>query len=421
MKVLIIGGGGREHALSWKINKSPLVEKVFCAPGNGGTGSIAKNVNISAVDIDGLLDFVKKNAIDLTIVGPELPLTQGIVDIFNENGLTIFGADKNAAILEGSKSFTKDFSKKYNIPTAEYQTFSDKDAAIRYINEKGAPIVVKADGLAAGKGVVVANSIGEAIGAVNMIMEQRVFGDAGDKVIIEEFLTGQEASYLVFTDGENILPLASSQDHKQINDGDKGPNTGGMGAYSPTPVVTKEIEEQILNEIIRPTIDGMKSEGRPFKGILYAGLMVSESGAKLIEYNVRFGDPEAQPLLFRMKSDIVPILKACIDGTLHEHKIEWVDKTAVCVVMTSGGYPGSYKKGFEITGIERAESREDTIVFHAGTIYEHDKLVTNGGRVLGVTALGETKSKAIENAYSAVKLINFTQAHFRTDIGKRLG
>lgn len=419
MKVLIIGGGGREHALAWKISKSPLVEKIYCAPGNGGTSAIAENINVSAVNINGLLTFAKENSVDLTIVGPELPLTNGIVDLFNENGLTIFGADKSAAVLEGSKSFTKDFCKRHNIPTAEYETFTDKDAAIAYIRKMGAPIVIKADGLAAGKGVVVAADEDEAIAAVNMMMEGKAFGDAGSKVVIEECLTGREASYLVFTDGEHILPLASSEDHKQAKDGDTGPNTGGMGAYSPTEVVSSEIEERVLAEIIRPTIDGMKAEGRTFKGILYAGLMVKDGVAKLIEYNVRFGDPEAQPLLIRMKSDIVPILLACIDGTLDQHTIDWDSKTAVCVVMASGGYPGNYNKGYEITGIESANRRDDTVVFHAGTLLDDDTVVTNGGRVLGVTALGDTKELAIEKAYEAVRLINFARTHYRTDIGKR--
>jgi len=419
MKVLIVGGGGREHALAWKVKQSPLVTKIYCAPGNGGTESIAEHLNISAVNIDALLDFAKENSIDLTIVGPEIPLTNGIVDKFNENGLKVFGAHKNAAILEGSKSFTKDFCKRHNIPTADYETFTDKEPAIAYIKEIGAPIVIKADGLAAGKGVIVAQTEDEAIDAVNMIMENRVFGEAGAKVVIEEFLTGEEASYLVFTDGENILPLASSTDHKQVNNGDKGPNTGGMGAYSPTEVVTSAIEERVLNEIIKPTIAGMKAEGRTFKGILYAGLMVEDGVAKLIEYNVRFGDPEAQPLLFRMKNDIVPILLACIDGTLSEHTIDWDERTAVCIVMTAGGYPASYNKGYEITGIDAANNKESTFVFHAGTIFEDDTLVTNGGRVLGVTALGETKEKAIKNAYEAVRIVNFAKAHYRTDIGNR--
>ncbi|MFC1855721.1 phosphoribosylamine--glycine ligase [Thermodesulfobacteriota bacterium] len=419
MKVLIIGGGGREHALCWKIKQSPLVDKIYCAPGNGGTEKIAEHLNISAMDIDSLLEFAKSNEIDLTIVGPEQPLVKGIVNRFNDTGLRIFGADEKAAILEGSKSFTKDFSKRHNIPTAESETFSDKHSALNYVKEKGAPIVIKADGLAAGKGVVVATSIDEATDAINMIMEHRVFGDAGSKVIVEEFLTGQEASYLVFTDGENFIPLASSQDHKQVNDGDKGPNTGGMGAYSPTEVVSSEVEKRVIDEIIKPTISGMKAEGRTFKGILYAGLMVSGDTPKLIEYNVRFGDPEAQPLLMRMKSDIVPIFEACIDGNLNEHEIEWDDRTAVCVVMASGGYPGNFQKRYEISGIEQAEKKGDTVVFHAGTIYEDDKLVTNGGRVLGVTALGETKEAAIESAYEAVRSINFAQAHYRNDIGKR--
>jgi phosphoribosylamine--glycine ligase len=419
MKILVIGGGGREHALAWKISKSPLVEKVYCAPGNGGTSSIAQNLNISAVDIDGLLGFAKANDIDLTVVGPELPLTNGIVDIFNASGLRIFGSDKKASILEGSKSFMKDFCKRHHIPTAGYETFTQKEEALHYVKEKGAPIVIKADGLAAGKGVIIAHTVTEAVDAINLIMDQRIFGDAGSKLIIEEFLSGQEASYIVFTDGENILPLASSQDHKQIYDGDKGPNTGGMGAYSPTPVVTKRIEENVINNIIKPTIAGMKAEGRFFKGVLYAGLMISGDDIKLLEFNVRFGDPETQPLMARMKSDIIPLLQACIDGTVKDAKIEWNDKAAVCVVMASGGYPGTYQKGYEITGLENVEEKDDVIVFHAGTIYQDSWVVTNGGRVLGVTALGTTIEEAIDNVYEAVGLINFTQVHYRKDIGKR--
>ncbi len=420
MKVLIIGGGGREHALAWKVNQSPLVEKIYCAPGNAGTVDIAENLSISATDINALFEFATENSIDLTIVGPEQPLTEGIVDLFTENGLKVFGANKKAAILEGSKSFTKDFCKKYNIPTAAYETFTDKQAAIDYINEQGAPIVVKADGLAAGKGVVVANNVSEAVSACHNIMEHRIYGDAGSKLVVEKFLTGQEASYLVFTDGKTILPLASSQDHKQVFNGDKGPNTGGMGAYSPTPVLTAAHEEMVLRDIIKPTIDGMKAEGRPFKGVLYAGLMIDGDDVQLLEYNVRFGDPETQPLMARMKSDIVPIMLACIDDTLGEHTIEWDDKPAVCVVLTSGGYPGNYKRGFEISGIDEANAKPDSVVFHAGTTLENGHVVTNGGRVLGVTALGDDIKSAIDNAYSAVKVIQFAHVHYRSDIGSRI-
>ncbi len=419
MKILIIGGGGREHALAWKVRQSPLVDEIFCAPGNAGTSGIAKNVSISAGDINGLLQFAKETGVDLTIVGPELPLVNGIVDRFKESGLKIFGADKRAAVLEGSKSFTKDFCVKYNIPTAEYETFTQMEPAIEYIKTKGAPIVVKADGLAAGKGVIVAQSIDEACQAVTNIMERRAFGDAGAKVIVEEFLTGQEASYIVFSDGENILPLASSQDHKQVNDGDRGPNTGGMGAYSPTPVITKGIEERVIREIIRPTIDGMKAQGRLFTGILYAGLMISGDDIKLLEYNVRFGDPETQPLMIRMKSDIVPVMLACVDGTLGGAEFQWEEKVAVCVVIASGGYPGNYQRGFEINGIDEADAKDDVVVFHAGTMYKDGLVVTNGGRVLGVTALGDDIRSAIANAYEAVNLIHFANAYFRKDIGKR--
>ena len=419
MKVLVVGSGGREHAITWKISKSPLVDDIFIAPGNGGTQNLGTNVNIKANEIDKLLKFAKENRIDLTIVGPEDPLVNGITDLFRENGLKIFGPDKKGAQLEGSKIFTKELLIENHIPTAEYMEFSDYDNAKKYIEEKGVPIVIKADGLAAGKGVTVALSFEEAENALRDIFINKKFGTAGEKLIIEEFLQGEEASYIVFTDGKNILPLASSQDHKRIYDNDKGPNTGGMGAYSPAPVIDKKMENKILKEIIEPTVKGMSIKGMPYQGILYAGIMVTEKGPKILEYNVRLGDPEAQPLLFRMKTDLVEIIIKLLEGKLDEVKIEWDNRPAVCIVMASGGYPGSYEKGKIISGIEEAQSDKNVFVFHAGTKFENGKLLTNGGRVLGVTAMGKDIPDAIQNAYNAVKKIHWEGAYYRTDIGKK--
>ncbi|MEJ2472189.1 MAG: phosphoribosylamine--glycine ligase, partial [Desulfuromonadales bacterium] len=345
MKILVVGGGGREHALVWKIAQSPLVETLYCAPGNPGIANLADCVHIAADDIDALLDFAQAERIDLTVVGPEVPLTLGIVDRFQAVGLEIFGPNQSAARIEGSKSFSKDLMKKFHIPTAAYETFADRDEALAYIRRQGAPIVVKADGLAAGKGVVVAMSEEQALAAVDEIMRDKVFGDAGTRVVIEEFMTGEEASFFAFTDGKNILPLASSQDHKRAFDNDEGPNTGGMGAYSPAPVVTPELHDEIVATIVKPTIAGMAAEGCPYSGILYVGLMIQNGRPRVVEFNARFGDPEAQPLLMRMKSDIVPVLRACARGNLGQDTIAWHDKAAVCVVMASGGYPMAYDKG----------------------------------------------------------------------------
>ena len=419
MKVLVTGGGGREHALVWKISQSPKVEKVFCAPGNAGIADLAEIVDISASDIDGLARFAEREGIDLTVVGPEVPLTMGIVDLFEKKGLKIFGPSKAAAEMEGSKAFSKTIMKKYNVPTAAYETFTKQDEAFAYIDKLGAPIVIKPDGLAAGKGVTVAQTVNEAKDAVRQMMENRSFGSAGEMVVIEEFMKGEEASYLVFSDGKNIVPLSTAQDHKAVFDGDKGPNTGGMGAYSPAPVVTDEIEEEVLKKIIRPTIDGMAAEGKTYKGILYAGLMITDEGPKTVEFNCRFGDPECQPILMRMKSDIIPVIEAAIEGRLDSVEIEWENRATVAVVMAAGGYPGTYEKGKVVTGLDSLKDEKDLFVFHAGTSLKEGQVVTNGGRVLAVTALGEGIEEAISTAYEAVNKISWDGAYFRTDIGKK--
>jgi phosphoribosylamine--glycine ligase len=419
VKVLVIGGGGREHALAWKIKQSPKVSEIICAPGNAGITSLARCVDIDVTDLNGLLKLALAEGIDLSIVGPELPLTMGIVDLFKKEGLKIFGTSQRAAILEGSKAFSKDLMRKYKIPTGYYQVFTDRNEAERFIREVGPPIVVKADGLAAGKGVIVSQTLEEALDALTLIMDEKVFGSAGDKVVVEEFLEGEEASFLAFTDGHNVLPMASSQDHKPVYDNDQGPNTGGMGAYSPAPVITDELHHQIMEEIMIPTVRGMAAEGRPFQGILYGGLMISDSGPKVLEFNVRFGDPEAQPILPRMENDLVPILESCIEGRLDEETIRWKPEAAICVVMASGGYPRSYEKGKKINGLEEAGSLDDLVVFHAGTALEDGKVVTAGGRVLGITALGKSIQEAIEKAYEGVSLIQFEGAHFRRDIGRK--
>ena len=419
MKILVVGGGGREHALVWKIVQSPKVSKVYCAPGNAGISEQATLVPIQANDLNGLLEFALKEKIDLTVVGPEDPLTRGIVDLFESKGLLVFGANKKAAEIEGSKAFAKEMMKKYRIPTAFYEIFDNRDEAVRYIRNQGAPIVVKADGLAAGKGVIVCKTVEEAIHSVDRIMVEKMFGNAGNRVVVEEYLVGEEASYIAFTDGKTILPLASSQDHKAILDGDQGPNTGGMGAYSPAPVVTDEVHEKIIEKILRPIIYGMGEEGRPYQGVLYAGLMIHEGHPKVLEFNARFGDPETQPALMRMKGDIVPILEACMQGTLSRHKIEWDNRAAVCVVLASQGYPGDYEKGKIIEGLKEVSQMEKVFVFHAGTILKDGQVITNGGRVLGVTGLGEDISRAIESTYQAVKKISWEGVYYRTDIGQK--
>ncbi len=419
MKVLVIGSGGREHALVWKLAQSPLVNKVFCAPGNPGTAQLGENVNIRVDDLDGLLAFAQKEAVDLTVVGPELPLSLGIVDRFEAVGLLIFGARQNAALIEASKAFSKDLMKKYDVPTAFYEVFTEVEPALAFIARHGAPIVVKADGLAAGKGVIVARTVEEANAAVIDMLSGNAFGSAGARVVIEEFLEGEEASFLAFTDGSHIIPLASAQDHKPVFDDDQGPNTGGMGAYSPAPVVTPEVHEQAMQLVMRRTVDGMLAEGRPYRGVLYAGLMIKDGQVKTLEFNARFGDPECQPLLMRLKSDLVPVLVACARGDISGIELEWHDQAAVCVVMASGGYPGDYEKGFPISGLEAAAKIDDLVVFHAGTAGQGDRIVNAGGRVLGVTGRGPTVAAAIAKAYDGVRAITWQGAHYRTDIGKK--
>jgi len=420
MKILVVGGGGREHALIWKIAQSNKVSRIFCAPGNAGIAKMATCIPIEADDIEGLLNFALEKQIDLTVVGPEGPLVAGIVDRFNDNELKIFGPNKLAAEIEGNKKFCKELLKKYKIPTGDYACFDNPDDAIEYIYNHGAPIVVKANGLAAGKGVIVAKTVEEAENAVNTIMRKKAFGAAGDTIIIEEFLPGEEASFLVFTDGDIVIPMVTSQDHKPIFDGDQGPNTGGMGAYSPAPVITDGIFRRIINDIMIPTIKGMSAEGRKYRGVLYAGLMIKEGIPRVLEFNARFGDPETQPILMRLKSDIIPILEACISGHLAKAMVTWDDRPSVCVVMASGGYPGPYEKGKVISGLEAADRLEDVMVFHAGTTSnDNGEVVTNGGRVLGVTAVDESIPAAIKRCYRAVKLISWPGAQYRTDIGKK--
>lgn len=421
MKVLVIGGGGREHALAFKAADSKLVTEVFVAPGNAGTAlePKLKNVDIAAEDSQALLEFAKSERVGLTIVGPEAPLVDGIVDLFQANNLVIFGPSKGAAQLEGSKAFTKDFLARHEIPTADYANFTEIDPAIAYVREKGAPIVVKADGLAAGKGVIVAMTLTEAEDAIKDMLAGNAFGDAGSRVVIEEFLEGEEASFIVMVDGKNILPFATSQDHKRAFDKDQGPNTGGMGAYSPAPVVTPEVYERIMQEVIEPTVQGMADEGHPYTGFLYAGLMINEQGTpKVIEYNCRFGDPETQPIMMRLKSDLVGLCMLAQNQQLDAANIEFDTRAAVGVVLAAGGYPGSYAKGDEIFGLAEAAKLPGK-VFHAGTVLDGDKVLTNGGRVLCATGLGETVTEAQQNAYALVDAIDWQGVMIRTDIAYR--
>ncbi|MBR2627998.1 MAG: phosphoribosylamine--glycine ligase [Peptococcaceae bacterium] len=418
MKVLVIGSGGREHALVWKISQSPMVDKIYCAPGNAGIAQLAECVAIKAEDLDGLLDFALQNEIGLTVVGPEVPLTMGIVDKFQEKGLKIFGPSGRAAEIEGSKTFAKDLMAKYGIPTAKYGAFTDAEEAKAFLAEVGLPCVVKADGLAAGKGVLICETKEEAETAVDDILVDNKFGNAGSRVVVEEFLTGQEVSMLAFSDGKTIVPMVSSQDHKRIWDGDKGLNTGGMGAYSPAPVYTPDVHEIVVPQVLEATIKAMEQEGRPFAGILYAGLMLTADGPKVLEFNARFGDPETQAVLPRLKSDLVEIFLALIDGRLNEMNIEWYEEAAVCVVMASGGYPETSDKGRVITGMKEAEET-GIIVFHAGTKETDGNIVTNGGRVLAISALGKDIAEAIANAYKGVEKVKFENMQYRTDIGKK--
>ncbi|HWR73843.1 MAG TPA: phosphoribosylamine--glycine ligase [Nitrospirota bacterium] len=419
MKVLVVGGGGREHTLVWKISQSPRVSKIYAAPGNAGIAQLAECAPVRSEDIAGLLSFAKEKGVDLTIVGPETPLSQGIVDSFRDAGLRIFGPTKKAAEIEANKAFTKDLMQKYGIPSAGYGTFTDRAKAEAYIRKTGAPIVVKAAGLAAGKGVIVAATVQEALDAVELIMGKKAFGPAGDVVVVEEFLKGEEASFMAFTDGKSVVPMVSSQDHKRVFDADKGPNTGGMGAYSPAPVVTAAIERQVMEKVMLPTVRAMEKEGRSFQGVLYAGLMIHDGVARVLEFNARFGDPETQPVLARLDSDLIDIVEAIIDGTLARTKIVWKPQSSVCVVMASGGYPGDYEKGREIRGLDRAAKRPGVMVFHAGTALRNGAVVTDGGRVLGVTGLGATVSEAIKAAYAGVGEISFDGMHYRKDIGAR--
>ena len=421
LRVLIIGGGGREHALAWKIAQSPRVEKIFVAPGNAGSARETKceNVAIAAEDVDGLLRFAQQNKIDLTIVGPEAPLVLGVVDRFRAANLRIFGPTKAAAQLEGSKAFTKDFLARHKIPTAAYGNFTEVAAAEAYIKKSGAPIVVKADGLAAGKGVIIALTTDEAIAAVRDMLAGNAFGEAGHRVVVEEFLTGEEASFIVMVDGDHILPLATSQDHKRVGDGDTGPNTGGMGAYSPAPVVTPEIHARIMRTVIEPAVRGMASEGNPYTGFLYAGVMIAPDGTpKVLEYNCRFGDPETQPVMMRLRSDFIELIEAALDGKLDRAQAKWDSRAALGVVMAAGGYPGSYNKGDAITGLPETAA-DDCHVFHAGTALKDRTVVTSGGRVLCVTALGATVGAAQKRAYETVKKIQWRGAQYRADIGYR--
>ena len=419
MKVLVIGGGGREHALAWKLAQSPKVTNVFVAPGNAGTAleDTITNVNLSVSDLDGLVTFAESQNIDYTVVGPEAPLVNGVVDRFEEKGLHCFGPRADCAQLEGSKAFTKEFLKRHNIPTATYGTFTDVDQAIAYLDEVGAPIVVKADGLAAGKGVILAETLNKAKSAVQDMLQGNQFGHAGSRVVIEEFLTGEEASFIVMVDGTDVLPLASSQDHKAAHDGDKGPNTGGMGAYSPAPVIDHTCHDRIMAEVIQPTIHGLAADGLRYRGFLYAGIMVTADGTpKVLEYNCRFGDPETQPILLRLKSDLLDLVEAACHGGLANQIAVWVSRAALGVIMAASGYPGDYPKG---SAIRLGQDMADTKVFHAGTAMNHDQPVTSGGRVLCVTALGSGVTEAQAKAYERLKTVQFEGAEYRTDIGYR--
>ncbi|MDD3220372.1 MAG: phosphoribosylamine--glycine ligase [Lachnospiraceae bacterium] len=420
MKVLIVGSGGREHAIAWSVAKSDKVTKIFCAPGNAGIAEYAECVDIKAMEFEKLVAFAKENEIDLTIVGMDDPLVGGIVDTFETEGLRVFGPRKNAAILEGSKAFSKDLMKKYNIPTAGYENFDDAAKALEYLETAKFPIVLKADGLALGKGVLICNTLEEAKDGVKSIMLDKNFGTAGNTMVIEEFMTGREVSVLSFVDGKTIKTMTSAQDHKRAQDGDQGLNTGGMGTFSPSPFYTEEVDEFCKKYVYQATVDAMAAEGREFKGIIFFGLMLTQEGPKVLEYNARFGDPEAQVVLPRMKNDIIEVVEACIDGTLDQVDLQFEDNAAVCVVLASDGYPVSYEKGYPITGFENFKDKEGYYVFHAGTAFKDGQIVTNGGRVLGVTAKGDDLKQARANAYEAIKLISFDNKYYRHDIGKAI-
>ncbi|WP_035588182.1 phosphoribosylamine--glycine ligase [Hippea jasoniae] len=419
MKVAIVGGGGREHAIAHSISKSPLCKKLYCIPGNAGSLSIAENIPISAEDINGIVEFCKEETIDYVVIGPENPLAEGIVDELNKAGIKAFGPTKKAARIEASKSFTKNFLKKYNIPTAEYEVFEDFNKAKEYVVKKGAPIVVKADGLAAGKGVTVAKSTEEAIKALEEIFINKRFGDAGKRVVVEEFLEGEEASFLIFSDGDNIVPMIAAQDHKPVFDNDEGPNTGGMGAYAPAPIINDTLKERIINEIMLKAINGLKNEGAPYKGVLYAGLMIKDNNPYVLEFNCRFGDPETQAILPLLESDLLEVMLASTEGTLNSINLKWKDSYAVCVVISSGGYPLKYEKNIPIEGLTEVQNLDDIIIFHAGTKMQNGKILTSGGRVLNVVAIDKEFKKAQQKAYEAIKLIHFDKMHYRKDIGNK--
>ena len=421
MKVLIVGSGGREHAIAWKVSKSPLVDKIYCAPGNAGIAQIAECVPIGAMEFEKLADFAQEKGIDLTVIGMDEPLVGGIVDVFEERGLRGFGPRKDTAVIEGSKVFSKNLMKKYGIPTGAYEIFSDADEAVKYLETSKYPIVVKADGLALGKGALICNNFEEAKGAVSTLMLEKQFGASGDRVVVEEFLIGREVSVLCFSDGTTIKTMTSAQDHKRAKDGDQGLNTGGMGTFSPTPFYTKEVDEFCKKYVYQPTIDAMKQEGRDFKGILFVGLILTEDGPKVLEYNARFGDPETQVVLPRMKNDIVEVFEACIDGKLDAVDLQFEDNAAVCVILASDGYPEKYEKGFVIGGLNAFDGKEDYFCFHSGSkLDDEGKIVTNGGRVLGVTALGRDLKEARANAYKATEWVNFENKYMRSDIGKAI-
>ncbi len=420
MKILIVGGGGREHAVAWSVSRSPKVTKIYCAPGNAGIGEYAECVNIGAMEFEKLADFAQEQAIDLTIIGMDDPLAGGIVDVFEQRGLAVFGPRKNAAIIEGSKAFSKDLMKKYNIPTAAYENFDDPAKAIAYLEQAKFPIVLKADGLALGKGVLICQNMEEARDGVRTIMEDKKFGSAGNTMVVEEFMTGREVSVLAFVDGKTVKTMTSAQDHKRAKDGDQGLNTGGMGTFSPSPFYTPEIDDFCQKQIFQPTVDAMAKEGRPFIGILFFGLMLTQDGPKVLEYNARFGDPEAQVVLPRMKNDIIEVVEACLEGRLADIDLEFEDNAAVCVVLASDGYPLAYEKGIPIYGFEKFKDRDGYYCFHAGTKLDGDTVVTNGGRVLGITAKGSNLKEARKNAYEAVKWIDFSNKYMRNDIGKAI-
>ena len=421
MKVLIVGSGGREHAIAWSVAKSPKVDKIYCAPGNAGISEYAECVSIGAMEFEKLADFAEEKQIDLTIIGMDDPLVGGVVDVFEARGLKVFGPRKNAAILEGSKAFSKDLMKKYNIPTAAYENFDDPQKALEYLRTQAKfPIVLKADGLALGKGVLICNSLEEAEAGVKEIMEDKKFGSAGNTMVVEEFMTGREVSVLSFVDGKTIRPMTSAQDHKRAKDGDQGLNTGGMGTFSPSPFYTEEVDAFCKKYIYQPTVDAMAAEGRPFVGIIFFGLMLTEEGPKVLEYNARFGDPEAQVVLPRMKTDIIEVMEACVNGTLDQVELEFEDNAAVCVVLASDGYPVKYEKGIPMYGFENFKDKDGYYCFHAGTRFDGDQIVTNGGRVLGITATGKDLKEARKNAYEATEWIQFSNKYMRHDIGKAI-